>query len=230
MALFFKSDKKFKGYTLIEGFPSSDLVSSITTKYLIDKLNMDYIGYFEHKNTTPIIKIENGVPQHPIRAYVSHKHKLICIISDQVIQKEDLKDYCNIVLNWAKKARMKRILSIGGIIDNNQTIIYGVANSKKNLEYLEDYKIQKIKEGITAGIGAQFFILEKNYPVYLLLVPFDQKKNYDAAAKAIALLNKMYNLNIDNKPLLEESKKINGMVNNQLKEIKEKEYTGPNII
>jgi len=228
MGLFFKSNKNYKGYTLIEGFPSADLISSITTKYLIENLKMDYLGHFEHDNTAPIVKIENGIPQHPIRAYVTHKHKLICIISDQIIQKEDLKSYCHIVLNWAKKSKMERILSIGGIIDNNETIL-GVANNKKNLSYLEKYNIQKIKEGITAGIGAQFFILEKDYPIYLILVPFLQTKNYDAAAKAIGLLNKMYNLNIDNKPLLAESKKLSEIVNSQMKEVKEKEKNGHNM-
>ncbi len=230
MGLFFKSQKTYKGYTLVEGFPSADLVSSITTKYLIEKLKMEYLGHFDHENTTPIVKIENGLPQQPIRAYASHKHKLICIISDQVIQKEDLKSYCNIVLNWAKKAKMARIVSIGGIIDNKNGAVYGVANNKKNLEYLDTYKIQKIKEGITAGIGAQFFILEKEFPIYLILVPFTARKNYDAAAKAIVVLNKMYDLNIDTKPLLEESKELGNAVSDQLKESKEKEYNGPNII
>jgi predicted ATP-grasp superfamily ATP-dependent carboligase len=123
---------------------------------------------------------------------------------------------------------MGRILSIGGIIDNNETIL-GVANNKKNLSYLEKYEIQKITEGITAGIGAQFFILEKEYPIYLILVPFLQTKNYDAAAKAIGLLNKMYGLNIDNKPLLAESKKLSGLVNTQMKEVKEREESGHNM-
>jgi hypothetical protein len=39
----------------------------------------------------------------------------------------------------------------------------------------------------------------------------------------------MYNLNIDNKPLLEESKKLNGIVTNHLKEIKENEDGGHNM-
>jgi len=229
MALFFKSKNTYKNYTLIEGFPSADLISSITTKFLIDKLNMQYIGHFEHKNTQPIVRIENGLPLHPIRAYVSHKHKLVCIMADQTIQKQDLKDYCEIVLNWAKKTKMKRIISIGGIIDKNTTP-YGVANNKDNLEYLIQFKVKNIAQGITAGIGAQFFILEKKFPVYLILVPFIQTKNYDAAARAITLLNKMFNLTIDNKPLIEETKKMKALVNQQMNPIQDKEDFGHSIV
>ena len=43
----------FAGATLIEGFPGIGLVGPMAISYIIDKLEMKYIGYFESEDFPP---------------------------------------------------------------------------------------------------------------------------------------------------------------------------------
>ena len=47
-------NKDFEGYYLIEGTPSPDMIASITTRYLVDNLNMKKIAHLESPAITPI--------------------------------------------------------------------------------------------------------------------------------------------------------------------------------
>jgi len=222
--------KSFKNYYILEGFPSPDLIATITTKYLIDKLKMKKIGYLESKSFFPVIRITDGLPEHPIRIYASEKFKLIAILPDQIIPNEHIFEYSKTILDWAKRNKIKGILTINAINSvKKQLDVFGATNNLQGLEFLKNHKIKIIHEGITSGIAAQLFMLEHKLPIYLLLGT-KTSTSYEVAARILEKLNLMFNTNINTKPLLEQSKKILTQVKKQLNKIEDNKDNGKQIM
>ncbi len=211
-----------KNYNLIEGFPSPDLTATITTKYLIDTLQMEKIGYVESKDLFPVVRINKGLPEHPIRLYANHKHKIISIISDQIIPNELIYDYCKTLLDWANKKKIKGIYTVASIESSTQNFnIYAVTNNKEGLLYLKNNNVDLIKEGLTSGLGAELLMLEHKIPVYLILGTTSTKTSYEIAAKILSTLNKLLTIQVNTEPLLEQSKKIIKETKKQMKDLED---------
>ncbi len=81
-------DTNFKGYTFIEGFPGAGLVGPMTISYIIDKLQMKYIGYLESDQFPPLVSIHKNQPMPPIRVYATDKGKIITVFAEFAIGME----------------------------------------------------------------------------------------------------------------------------------------------
>lgn len=219
MKIYEFKDKKYDGYNLIEGFPSQDLIATITTKYLVDTLKMEKIGYIESKDLFPVLRINNGLPEYPIRIYAEHKHKLIAILSDQIIPNNLIYNYCNSLLDWAKKKKIKGIYTVASVQSPNpDSKIYGVTNNEIGLKLLKERDVLTVKEGLTSGLGAQLLILERNIPVFLILGTMN-KTSYDVSANILITLNKIFDTNIDTTPLRKQSELITKQVKKQIDDV-----------
>ena len=102
--------KDFKGYYLVEGTPSPDMIATITTRYLVDNLKMEKIAHLESPAIIPIIRITNGNAEYPIRIYADHKHKLLVLVSDQLIEPNQIYDFSNTLINWCEEKKIKGII------------------------------------------------------------------------------------------------------------------------
>jgi uncharacterized protein len=210
----------YKDYRLIEGFPSPNLTATITTKYLIETLKMQEIGYFESSELVPVIRINNGLPKSPIRIYANHKKKLLAILSDQIIPNNVIKEYCSTLLDWSKKKKIKGIFTVASVKSAEPSKkVFAVTNNEKGLKFLKSHNIELVKEGLTSGLSAQLFLQEKNLPVYLILGGVSYKTSYEVASRILDTTNKMFDLKIDTKPLLEQSERLIKEVKENFKEV-----------
>ena len=98
-----------KGYTLIEGFPDLGLAGTIGSRYLIEKLKMEQIGYISSPLFLPIIRIHEGVPMHPVRIYASKQHKLAVVLAEQIIDNRMSHVVAKELVVWIKKKGIKAI-------------------------------------------------------------------------------------------------------------------------
>ena len=71
-----------EGATFVEGFPGIGLVGPMSISYMIDKLEMEYVGYMEGSNFPPLISIHKGEPMPPIRLYYSSENKIVTIFAE----------------------------------------------------------------------------------------------------------------------------------------------------
>ena len=69
------------GTTFVEGFPGIGLVGPMSISYMIDKLQMEYVGYLESANFPPLISVHKGVPMPPVRVYYSADSKVVTIFA-----------------------------------------------------------------------------------------------------------------------------------------------------
>src|SRR3989339_1369225 len=78
--------KDLRGATIIDGFPSVGLVSSISANYLIKVLKMEHIGIMDSPQFPTVSLIRDATPLSPVRIYASDKgprgDQLVAFISE----------------------------------------------------------------------------------------------------------------------------------------------------
>ncbi|MDE1870617.1 MAG: proteasome assembly chaperone family protein [Candidatus Micrarchaeota archaeon] len=206
-------DKNFKGYTFIEGFPGAGLVGPMTISYMIDKLQMKYVGYMESENFPPLISIHKSQPMPPIRVYCSEKERIITIFAEFAITIELVSALSDSVYDFIKKNGITDVYSIGGIPmqqDGNDTP-FVVASNSKSLKKAQDAGLKSINEGVATGVSAMLLIRSSinSLNAIDIMVPVKQNViNPIYAEIAIKSINKLMNLNIDVAELEKEAKAV----------------------
>jgi uncharacterized protein len=221
----FDPKKNLKGYTLIEGFPGLGLVGTIAAKYLIEKLGFQKFGCIESNIFIPVIRIRDGKPVHPSRIFINDKLKLVAIISEQIIPNKYMDDFARAVVGWVKAKGITRVIALSGIHTedkNDKEEIYGIAANDASKEIIKKYNINSIDDGITSGITALILLEFKDSSVQAvsLLGTVKIATDYKAASAVLKKLNEVLNLNLDTKPLMAESKKVEAELSQFLQKLK----------
>ncbi len=225
-------DKKpnLKGYLLVEGFPGYGLVGTIAANYLVEKLNMELIGYFDSKLFPPIAAIHDGTPLPPMRIYRSKKNKMVVILAEFVMSNRVMHEVASYVYEWASKNSIKKIVSLGGIaIKGKQDEVFGIVSDPKEKKVLEKIGVETINEGATTGINA--LLLTKasmggKVPVVSLLA--EAKANYVdplGAAMVLTSLAEYTNVKIDASELVKEAMYIEAKLKQSIEAAEKAEKT-----
>lgn len=218
-----------KGYTLIEGFPGMGLVGTIAAKYMVEKMGFELIGHIDSDFFIPLIQIHNGLPLHPSRIYASEELKLVILISEQVIPRQETYSMAKASIEWYKEKGIGRVISLAGINTGTQgdKKIYGIASNQKILKLLEENGIEIIQEGITTGITA-IILLEldhENIDAFSIMGPVALGTDYKAAAGLLEKLSKILKLDIPTAPLLKEAKLTEVELLGQMQKLRESSDT-----
>ncbi|MCR4368379.1 MAG: PAC2 family protein [archaeon] len=215
-----------KGYTLIEGFPGMGLVGTIAAKYIVEKMDFEYVGYIDSNIFLPIIRIHNGTPIRPARIYADKKRKVAVLISEQVIGKQFTSMVAKKTVEWIKQKGFARVISLSGVHSADagpKEIIYGIAADEKSKKLLKSHGLTEIKDGITTGITA-LILLElrgQNVEAISLLGNVQLSADYKAAAEVLKKLDSSMNFGLDIEPLLKEAKETEKALIQQLQSVKE---------
>jgi len=216
-----------KGYTIIEGFPGIGLVGTISVGYLAEKVAPSKIGYISSRRFPPMASIHKGEPLFPARIYISKKRKLVLIFSEFVVPSNTVYDMAETILQWAKKNKIKRIISLAGmtsrVTELEEAQIYGIASNAKMRKEMEKKKIRLITEGVTTGVSG--ILMAKcnaiDFPAMSLLV--EAKPGYPdprAAAQLLEKLEEFLGFDIKTKDLIEEAEEIEGKMKSMMDQIK----------
>lgn len=244
-SIVFHEHKKrdISGYTLIEGFPGMGLVGTIAAKYIVEKLDLELLGHIESDAFVPIIRVHNGYPVFPSRIYLSKKHKIVVLISEQIISPVFTSQLAKEVVSWVKKKKIASVISLSGIksFPGDAKTIYGIASNSESRNTLKKYGVEIIKDGITSGITALIMLNLKDEKIdaVSLMGNVEVAADYKAASGLIEKLNQIYSLNIDTKPLEKEARETEQALLKNLEELKkvaqkdraleEKTITGPQM-
>jgi uncharacterized protein len=222
-----KKPVDISGYTLIEGFPGMGLVGTIAAKYLSEKLDCVETGYVVSETFLPIIRIHNGLPVHPSRIYVSNRHKVVLLVSEQVVPQAFTDRLSRAIADWIQKKKIKRVVSLGGIRALPQTegkqTVYGIASDEASKKMLVRHNVDIIKDGITSGITALMMLEFKDRALeaFSLLGNVQIAADYQASAALVEKLNEMFSFNIDTAPLKKEAKETEKALVEHLKQLRE---------
>ena len=209
----FVLNKKPKKPVIIQGFPSIGLVSTITTKFLIDHLDVEEIGHIESEHIVPLTAIHESKIVNPITIYYNKKYNMVIVQSLTEIAGSEW-ELAATMLDLAAAMDAKEIVVVEGMPSHaqNEINLYYFSNTGK-------MKNKQMTEGIIMGTTAALLLKAKDFPVTCIFAEaHSQLPDSEAAAKVVKALDDYLKLNLDFKPLLEAAKQFE----NNLKQFIEK--------
>jgi uncharacterized protein len=202
--------------TIIFGFAGVGLIGPIITNTLIDQIeDLKQIGFVTSTELPPIAVFYDGVLKHPFRLYYSKEKNLIVGICEVPFETNSAYDgLSELMCKWAlsEDVKAKEFLIFQGILKRemiDEHHVYYAAEEHK-VEFLENFDIQKLKQGIIYGAEATFLnrALSNKIDAFALFTEVTRYPTPEGAAAIIEKMNQIFNLNIDTTKLIEEGKKI----------------------
>jgi len=124
---------------LIAGFPGPGLVGSISTSYIIDKLNMHQIACVESEYISPGVIYVDGKLRHPFRLYANKEGNVCVLVCEAPIIINGIHSVLNTVMDWAIKNTIQEVLVLDVIPvqgiprPDRQPIILGSSEMDENI-------------------------------------------------------------------------------------------------
>jgi uncharacterized protein len=207
-----------KGGTVIDGFPSIGLVSTIASNYLIEVLQLDCIAVLESELFPPLSMIFARKPKFPARIHASQEHGVAAFTAEFTPVPTLDRAIAKAMLGWAMRKGCEAIITSMGFPapearePDVEPQLYGVGSTDSARKKLEEAGIAQLEMGMITGVPAVLLNEGKweNFDVIALLVQADPRiPDHRAAAKVVQAMNRLLpRVEVDVGPLLAEAEEI----------------------
>jgi uncharacterized protein len=214
-------DIDLKGATVIAGFPSIGLVSTIAANYLIDALNLRQIGALNSSHFPALSVVHTGEPLSPVRIYAgvqSSGEKIAVFVSEFKPKPHLINSISNAIMKWVTENECKTLISPEGMVvegkdekNEGATSAYAIGSTSDVRNILAMKNIAQFKNGIIAGVSGVLLNKGKQSDFGVISILTEAHPNYPdakAAAAAINIIALITDLEINVVPLYEESERI----------------------
>jgi uncharacterized protein len=211
--------------TVLIGFPGSGLVGSIALQYLVDQLEYPQIGSVTSKYFPPLAMMTKGVINVPVRFY--EKNDIAVVVGDIPIHPMICYEVATGLLDWFAKFHPAEVLTIAGIVTNEpEKRVFGVATNTDALQRIQDHSMI-LPIGSISGIAGSILTECKIRDIPGLGLLGETVNNPDprSSAATIQVLNKLYDLNLDVAPLMEQAEEIEAAMHRIAEEVQTTETT-----
>jgi uncharacterized protein len=209
------------------GFPGSGLVGTIALQYLVDQLEFEQIGSITSRYFPPLAMMNRGLVNDPVRIY--QKNNLAAVVADIPIHPTICYEIANGLIDWLAQSKPKEVLTIAGIITNEpEKRVFGVATSADALLRIQDHTLL-LPVGSISGVASSILLECKirGIPAFGLLGETVNAPDPRASAATIEVLNKLYDLGLDTKPLIEQAVEIEQSMGKLAEEVQQSAETAP---
>lgn len=208
--------KKPKNVTIIQGFPSLGLVSTITIKFLIDHLDVEELGYIESEGLVPLMAVHKSQIVNPITLYYNKKFNIVLLQSITEVNGLEW-ELAKTIVAIAKELKAKEVIVVEAIPSREQKVNVSYYSSKAKMH------LDPVKEGIMMGVTAAMMLKARNQvPLTCLFAEaHSQLPDYEVAAKVVQVLDDHLGLKVDFKPLVETAKKFEHSLKQYMQKAKE---------
>ena len=110
-------DTDLNDATVIAGFPSIGLVSTIVANYLIDALGLKQVGALNSPHFPTLSVVHTGEPLSPVRIYggtLDSGRRIAVFVSEFKPKPNLINALSNSILEWAQKKKCKVMMDLGG--------------------------------------------------------------------------------------------------------------------
>ncbi|HHF59245.1 MAG TPA: proteasome assembly chaperone family protein [Thermoplasmatales archaeon] len=207
--------------TIIAGFPSIGLVSTIAANYLIDSLGLKQIGALESRYFPTLSVVHSAEPLSPVRIYggVADRGRKIAIFVSEFRPKPNLiVPIADVIMDWAVKKKCKLLISPEGMVVEGREMemvkketAYAIASTDEARNMLVQRGIPQFKNGIIAGVSGVLLNKGKHKNFNVISILSEAHPNYPdarAAAATIEVIASLLDLDINVAPLYEEAERI----------------------
>jgi uncharacterized protein len=207
---------------VLEGSPGAGLIGNIVGWLLVDNLKMREIGYVESKHFPPLAVLYKGLTLHPFRIYEGEG--LVLFLSDFIVPQNIVFDMTTAIVDWMDKNNSKEVITFNsGIVREKMNPTSAVANSVESLERLKKKDIPILQMGNLNGISGTLLTqtaMRNISGTCILAETLTQYPDPRAAAEVVQSLNKLIDIDLDYKPLLQEAEEIESRLKKLAEEVK----------
>jgi len=207
--------------TVIAGFPSIGLVSTIVANYLIDALGLKQIGAMDSSQFPTLSVVHTGEPLSPVRIYggaLPNGQKIAVFVSEFKPKPNLINSLSDSIMTWVKKKGCKLLISPEGMVvegksSEDEMIVdaYAIGSTENARAILQAKNIPQFKNGIIAGVSGVLLNKGVHEKVDVISILAEAHPNYPdarAAASAINVIGLIIGVEINVGPLYEEAERI----------------------
>ncbi|MFB5619889.1 MAG: proteasome assembly chaperone family protein [Nitrosopumilus sp.] len=141
-----------EGY-LIDGFPSIGFSSAIATESMIHTSQFELAGVVDSESFPPISIIKDGKPNFPTRIFVNDDLKVGVFLSYLTLEQSLHRITAKTMLSWAKKHKIKLIVSSVAIKSSNGTEeMIGIGSTESARNKVKEAGLKVLEHGTVPGI------------------------------------------------------------------------------
>lgn len=141
-----------EGY-LIDGFPSIGFSSAIATESMIHMSNFSLAGVIDSESFPPISVVKDGKPNFPTRIFVNDDLKVGVFLSYLTLEQPLHRITAKTMLSWAKKHKIKLIVSSVAIKSPNaDEEMIGIGSTESARNKVKEAGLKVLEHGTVPGI------------------------------------------------------------------------------
>ena len=210
--------------TVIVGFPSIGMVSTIVANYLIDALDLKQIGALNSAEFPTLSVVHTGEPLSPVRTYagiLETGEKIAVFVSEFKPKSHLINSISNTVMEWVSEKGCNLLISPEGMIvegkkdkfsDEEITAdAYAIGSTEQARTMLREKNIPQFKNGIIAGVSGVLLNIGKQAGFDVIAVLAEAHPDIPdagAAASALNVIAKINGVEINIGPLYDEAGRI----------------------
>ena len=203
------------------GFSTVGMVGVIAASHIISSLGLNHLGTVLNTKFPAIALVHDEVPKHPVRVY---QGKQIGVFTSEIqFPAEHDVEFANTVLDWFTKGGFERLIIVDGLVRQDQGIseggLYGIGATKQARDRLAEYDIEKIQQGVVAGIAGHLLSEGDRRGLDITALLAECNPMYPdarAAALAVEAISDLTELEIPLSDLLEDARRIEDSVQDVL--------------
>ena len=214
-------DVDLNNATVIAGFPSIGLVSTIVANYLIDAFGLKQVGALNSPHFPTLSVVHTGEPLSPVRIYagtIKSGEKIAVFVSEFKPKPNLINSLSEAIMNWVKKKKCKLLISPEGMVvegksseEENAVDAYAIGSTENARKLLQAKDIPQFKNGIIAGVSGVLLNKGKHENFDVISILSEAHPNYPdarAAASAINVIATVVGIEINVGPLYDEAERI----------------------
>ena len=148
----FKEFNLEEGY-LIDGFPSVGFSSAIATESMIQTSQFELGGIIDSEEFPPISIIKDSKPNYPSRIFINEDLKVGVFSSYLNLEQSLHRQVSELMLEWAKKHKIKLIVSSVAVKSNNKSSqMMGIGSTDSARKKIEEIGLKVLDHGTVPGI------------------------------------------------------------------------------
>ncbi|MCV0400407.1 MAG: PAC2 family protein [Nitrosopumilus sp.] len=141
-----------EGY-LIDGFPSVGFSSAIASESMVHTSQFELAGVLDSENFPPISVVKEGKPNFPTRIFVNEDLKVGVFLSYLTLDQSLNRVAAKTMLSWAKKHKIKLIISSVAIKSSNtDEVMIGIGSTESARRKVEEAGLKVLEHGTVPGI------------------------------------------------------------------------------
>jgi uncharacterized protein len=207
---------RFSNPVVVVGLPEAGLVGTIAASYLAQLLKLPQIGHVDSELEPPVVIVEKSEPRYPIRIF--GREDLAVFVCDIPLTPRLATEFSTAVVNWCLEKHARLLIGATGLpsktrLEQEEELpsVFYVTTAPSEISDLISNFAQTLEEAVVVGTYA--LILKKCMALHQPNITFFAESHFDfpdpgAAAAVINVLKTVLGVEVDVKPLLEESEQI----------------------